>query len=479
MRLSRITCCTISALLGSGVAAQANDDLNEHQPKSTDFDEQPDLNFSHPGEKYQVSAAVIPSQVSRIVPPETHFSSLKVLPSATEITEPTTVAIAPETENVVVEAENTIRSESPEFISEFEWTAATPATEVEVTEPISAEVDAPPEIELNSSPQSDEIALVAANIDADPSLRQDIDVNKLFLNHNQQFEQDIHARPVADFMTEETEAIAKQLPEVAESEMTESETTEIPPDTDFLLAQNQSTQGVDCKPCTPVEPLMLPEIYTGVSPALSINIPVGFGADQNTVFLSSTFQAVTRTDNYSTFHSGIGVGLGNASEGVGFELSYSQDTDAEFGDGGFNAKLHKRFTPDFAGSLGWNGFLNTGRNDYEHSLYGALTKVFRTRESLDKRFSRVAVTAGVGTNQLRSDAAVRAGNNDINAFGNITVRVARPVSFITEWSGQDLGVGLSIAPFENFPLVITPAIRDIFDGNGSRFVLGVGLAKKF
>ena len=95
MRLSRITCCTISAFLGSGVAAQASEGLSEHQPKNTDFDEQPDLNFSHPAEKYQVTAAIEPAEVSQIVPPETHFSSPEVLHSTSEIEEVTIVAIAP------------------------------------------------------------------------------------------------------------------------------------------------------------------------------------------------------------------------------------------------------------------------------------------------------------------------------------------------------------------------------------------------
>lgn len=476
MRLSRITCCTISALLGSGVAAQANDDLSEHQPKNSDFDGQPDLNFSHPAEKYQGAAAVMPAEVSRIVPPETDFSSLKVLPAATAIPESATGAIAPASQSTITNTENTLSPKSSDLIAEFEWTATPQATDSDIVEPVISETEAAAEVGLKLVPNSEDTTLLTASVSTDTNTRQDLNLERFLFDHHQELDRkaDTQTRPVSELVAVETEAIATPLPEAVEHQI-----TEITADPNYLLAQNQSTQGIDCKPCTPVEPLVLPEINTGVSPALSINIPVGFGADQNTVFLSSTYQSATRTDDDSTFHSGIGIGLGNASKTVGLELSYSQDTDNNFGDGGFNAKLHKRFTPDFAGSLGWNGFLNTGRNDYEHSLYGALTKVFRTRESLDKSFSRIAVTAGVGTNQFRSDAAVRAGNNDINAFGNITVRVARPVSFITEWSGQDLGVGVSIAPFENFPLVITPAVRDIFDGNGSRFVLGIGLAKQF
>jgi hypothetical protein len=68
----------------------------------------------------------------------------------------------------------------------------------------------------------------------------------------------------------------------------------------------------------------------------------------------------------------------------------------------------------------------------------------------------------------------------INVFGSVGVRVARPVSAILEWTGQDLAAGVSIAPFDNFPLVITPAVRDITGaGDGARFILGAGVALNF
>ena len=227
----------------------------------------------------------------------------------------------------------------------------------------------------------------------------------------------------------------------------------------------------------------MPEIEEdfGASPALSIYIPVGFGADNNTVFLTGSYQASVREDDGSVGAGGIGIGLGDAKDGVGFELSYAlETTDDEFGEGGFNAKLHRRFSDDFAGALGWNGFVNIGRNDFEQSKYGVLTKIFRTQDSINDAFSRVAVTVGVGDGQFRSNGAVDAGDNNINVFGNVAVRIARPVSFIAEWTGQDLGLGLSIAPFRNFPLVITPAVRDVAGaGDGARFVLGTGVAFRF
>ena len=143
--------------------------------------------------------------------------------------------------------------------------------------------------------------------------------------------------------------------------------------------------------------------------------------------------------------------------------------------------MHHQFSNGFAVAAGWNGFLNLGDdNDFENSVYGVVSKIIKTREDISQPFSRVAVTAGVGSGQFQSEDDLNDDSDGVNVFGNVAVRVARPVSVIAEWSGQDLGVGLSIAPFKNFPLVITPAVRDIVGaGDGPRFVLGTGLGFRF
>jgi hypothetical protein len=220
------------------------------------------------------------------------------------------------------------------------------------------------------------------------------------------------------------------------------------------------------------------------SPSLSIVIPTGFGADRNTAFVSATFQERTRYGDVSDGGLGIGVGLGDARKSVGVELSYtiaSFGGSRDFGAGGFNVKLHRQLSEGFAVAAGWNGFLNIGGdNDFENSVYGTVSKIFRTRDDINLPFSRVAVTAGIGSGQFRTESAIANNSGGVNVFGNIAVRVAQPVSLIAEWSGQDLGVGVSIAPFKNIPLVITPAVRDIAGaGDGPRFVLGTGFAYRF
>lgn len=232
------------------------------------------------------------------------------------------------------------------------------------------------------------------------------------------------------------------------------------------------------------------------SPGMSIYIPVGYGADRNTGFVGFDFQERTRFTNSEDGQMVFGVGLGDARKSIGVVLSYTMvnlksDGPNDFGMGGFNVKVHRQLNKDLAVAVGMNGFLNIGddtripgANDFENSLYGAVTKVIHTREDINKPFSRVAITAGVGNGQFRTEDSINQDDDNFNVFGNMAIRVLPQASLITEWTGQDLAIGASIAPFKNIPLVITPAVRDITGpgrgaSDGARFVLGAGFGFKF
>jgi hypothetical protein len=265
-------------------------------------------------------------------------------------------------------------------------------------------------------------------------------------------------------------------------------------DNNNLLSQNSpSTQDLD-RQLGELNGQQFPVNAPGngrfsISPALSINNPIGFGADNGVGFLSGSYQSRTRGTNSSDGELGIGIGLFDATEAVGLELSYTLDSfgsSRPFGSGGFNAKIHKRFG-DSAVAIGWNRFANINGSsaDYpNNSYYAVATQVIRTTDDVDGFFSRIALTAGVGGGQFLpySTTSTNLNAGGVNVFGSAAFRLAKPISAIVEWTGQDLAAGLSITPFgDDFPLVITPAFRDIsgIPGQSARFVLGVGTAFKF
>ena len=191
----------------------------------------------------------------------------------------------------------------------------------------------------------------------------------------------------------------------------------------------------------------------GLSPAMSINNPVGFGADGGVGFLSGSYQSQTRGTTKSDGELGVGLGLFDATDAVGLELSYtinSFGTSQGFGSGGFNAKLHKRFG-DSGLAVGWNRFANvnlgnTGTtSDYpRNSYYAVATQVIRTTEDVDSFLSRISLSAGVGGGQFLpySTTSTNLNAGGVNAFGSAAFRLAKPVSAIVEWTGQDLAAGL-------------------------------------
>ena len=230
-------------------------------------------------------------------------------------------------------------------------------------------------------------------------------------------------------------------------------------------------------------------------PGLNIANPSGFGADNYRGFVGLGLQSRTRFSNSSggliggglDGTLGFGFGLGDARESVGLQLSYTMASfggSRPFGSGGVNAKLHTRFDGGWGVALGGDGIINVGAlpegsptkfNDFENTYYVAATKLFRLRRDINAPFSRAGITVGAGTGRFRSADQIINRENAIGFFGSAGVQALPWISLITEWTGQDLAVGASIAPFKNIPLVINPAFRDITGaGDGARFVVGIG-----
>jgi hypothetical protein len=218
------------------------------------------------------------------------------------------------------------------------------------------------------------------------------------------------------------------------------------------------------------------------SPNISVITPSGYGADWGNLGVGFGFQSRTRFTDSSDGVVGLGFGLGDAQKLVGLQVGIAlTDLSDPFNDGSISFKIHRRLPYDFSIAAGLQGGVTFGVTDGGSSLYGVLTKRFPISRDLRKPFSEIYTSVGVGGGQFRSESDINDGNQTVGVFGSVAVRVLEPVSVITEWTGQDMTIGVSIVPFKNLPFVIIPAVTDITGsaGDGARFIFGAGYSFSF
>jgi hypothetical protein len=149
---------------------------------------------------------------------------------------------------------------------------------------------------------------------------------------------------------------------------------------------------------------------------------------------------------------------------------------------GFGVQLHRALNDETAIAAGAENLfmINGDESDAGESFYGVVTRLFPLRPDPSEPFSLITATLGVGNGRFRTEDDILDDRSTVGVFGAVSVHVIRPLAAIADWSGQDLALGLSIAPFERFPLVITPAFTDVTEtaGDGARFVIGIGIGHR-
>ena len=217
------------------------------------------------------------------------------------------------------------------------------------------------------------------------------------------------------------------------------------------------------------------------SPGSAVGVPSVFGASWRNVFAGLTFQERTRFTDRSDGAMSVGFGLGDAENAVGLEVAIAIVDllgEGAFEDGSISLKLHRQLGDGWAIAAGIENFATFGSTDGGSSGYGVVTKVTELRDS-DQPFNTLTTSLGIGGGRFRPEG--RLDQDEINVFGSVAVRMAEPVSLIADWSGQDLNLGVSVVPFKNLPLVVTPAAVDVTGnaGDGVRFTLGLGVGHSF
>lgn len=224
-------------------------------------------------------------------------------------------------------------------------------------------------------------------------------------------------------------------------------------------------------------------------PAVAFGVPTAFGADARDVFAAAGYQHRLRdTEDAKDGAVFAGFGLGNAHRWSGAEFTLAfydlktnegqRGRDEPFRDGSVSVKLHRRVTSRVAVAAGIENAVQFGETDGGRSAYAVVSGLLPVGQP---GLERVTGTVGVGNGRFNTVDRVKGGTNGVSLFGSLGVRVARPVGVLASWTGQDLNVGLSLAPLRFLPLVVTPALLDVAGTSddaqsGARFAVSVGVA---
>jgi len=231
------------------------------------------------------------------------------------------------------------------------------------------------------------------------------------------------------------------------------------------------------------EPDWLPTGHTRGHPASTINTPTAYGQQWGDLYAGVGYQDRIRYDDWSDGVAAFSLGIGNPSRYVGLDVSVSLlDTYTEFGkDRSLSLKLHRRLPYRTAIAVGHENIWHTNGTDGGSSRYVVVSKVLLFRDRPTAPFGSMVVNAGLGNDRFLSEPAFAQGDDGVNAFGSVGLRVLRPVNVVANWTGQDLALGLSIAPVRSWPLVITPAVMDVTGraGDGARFSVSAGVSYNF
>jgi hypothetical protein len=254
------------------------------------------------------------------------------------------------------------------------------------------------------------------------------------------------------------------------------------PDLQIAQATRDGVPTLQPEPITPNQPLLQPQVLQGqrtvrYAPGITIFTPSGYGKSWGSGAVGVGFQSRTRFTNTPDGSVGISFGFGNARKAVGLDVGASLLDLSGFSRGSLSFKVHRLLPADFAIAAGVTGIpLGSGFDGLTVSPFGVITKRIIINRNESTPFSQMFLSLGAGGGNFRSESNIANGTGTAGIFGSVAVRVIRPMTFIAEWSGQDLSLGLSVIPFKNLPLVITPAVTDITGqaGDGVRFVLGVG-----
>ncbi|PSO51571.1 MAG: hypothetical protein BRC33_00020 [Cyanobacteria bacterium SW_9_44_58] len=213
------------------------------------------------------------------------------------------------------------------------------------------------------------------------------------------------------------------------------------------------------------------------NPAISILNPIGYGNSWGNVGVGASFQERTRFGEKEDGSLSFSMGFGDPEESVGFDATVTvlsvtdENQSAAFSTGSMSFELSRNLPGNSAVSVGVENLIRwpEGSGDTATSTYLVGSSLFQLREDPLSPFGVAYLSVGLGNGRFRSPEAfeANAGNKgfegffQVNPFASAAIQVLPRVNAITEWTGQDISIGLSMVPFRESPLVITVAAIDL------------------
>lgn len=207
------------------------------------------------------------------------------------------------------------------------------------------------------------------------------------------------------------------------------------------------------------------------APGTSAQSPTAYGLDWGEGYVGAGYTNRLRyTKHLQDGTIFAGFGLGSDTKNVGLETVVTSYSTVRSGFGNHSSlsfMLHRQVQPNLALAIGWEDAVHTRGTDGGNSVYGVATYDYK----------RLTISGGVGNGRFLTESAWAENRNGVNIFSSVAYQVAKPISLIADWAGQNLALATSIVPFSRIPIFIMPGVADVTGsaGDGARFILGVGL----
>ncbi len=232
-------------------------------------------------------------------------------------------------------------------------------------------------------------------------------------------------------------------------------------------------------------------IFGRSAPGVSTASPLAFGPNWGDVFFGAGYQGTTRNDGGDDGSLSAGFGLGNSQTAIGLEVvlvSASTVRSGLFERTMASLKAHKSLPGNSAIAFGLEAIELNGDTGADPNWFVAASRVVALRNGGDDNtpFSQATLNIGAGNGRFCQAEEVATDifttkDCSVNVFASAGLRANKYIGLIADYTGQDINLGVSLAPFPKFPIVITPALVDVagMANKEMRFTVGAGIGMRF